>query len=76
MIAAELGSLAAGERIKVRQRLPCRLPTVPLPRPGDVLLAMSGIVQSTGQYGTREQAARLIDLLIDALTNGEAPTTC
>jgi hypothetical protein len=27
----------------------------------DVLLAMSGIAQSTGQYGTREQAARLLD---------------
>jgi AcrR family transcriptional regulator len=42
----------------------------------DVLLAMSGIAQSTGQYGTRQQAARLTDLLIDALTKGEAPTTC
>jgi hypothetical protein len=37
---------------------------------------MSGIARSTGQYGTREQAARLVDLLIDALTKGEAPTTC
>ena len=36
----------------------------------DVLLAMSGIAQSTGQYGTRKQAARLIDLLMDALTKG------
>jgi AcrR family transcriptional regulator len=42
----------------------------------DVLLAMSGIAQSTGQYGTREQAARLIDLLIDALTKGAPHTTC
>jgi AcrR family transcriptional regulator len=41
----------------------------------DVLLAMSGIAQSTGQYGTREQAARLIDLLMDALTKGAAATT-
>jgi AcrR family transcriptional regulator len=38
----------------------------------DVLLAMSGIAQSTGQYGTREQATRLIDLLMDALTKGAA----
>jgi hypothetical protein len=36
----------------------------------DVLLAMSGIAQSTGQYGTREQAARLVDLLTDGLTKG------
>ena len=41
----------------------------------DVLLAMSGIAQSAGQYGTREQAARLIDLLMDALTKGATPTT-
>ena len=41
----------------------------------DVLLAMSGIAQSTGQYGTREQAARLIDLLMDALTKGAAAAT-
>jgi hypothetical protein len=41
----------------------------------DVLLAASGIAQSTGQYGTREQAARLIDLLMDALTKGAAATT-
>ena len=41
----------------------------------DVLLAMSGIAQSTGQYGTREQATRLGDLLLDALTKGaNAPT--
>jgi AcrR family transcriptional regulator len=39
----------------------------------DVLLAMSGIAQATGQYGTRDQAARLIDLLMDALTTGTAP---
>ena len=39
----------------------------------DVLLAMSGIAQATGQYGTREQAARLIDLLMDALTKGTLP---
>ena len=38
----------------------------------EVLLAMSGIAQSTGEYGTREQAARLIDLLMDALTKGSA----
>jgi hypothetical protein len=36
---------------------------------------MSGIAQSTGQYGTREQAARLIDLLMDALTKGAAAAT-
>ena len=36
----------------------------------DVLLAMSGVAQSTGQYGTRDQAARLIDLLMDGLTRG------
>jgi hypothetical protein len=36
----------------------------------DVLLAMSGIAKSTGQYGTREQASRLINLLMDALTKG------
>jgi AcrR family transcriptional regulator len=41
----------------------------------DVLLAMSGIAQSTGQYGTREQAARLIDLLMDSLTTGAATAT-
>ena len=41
----------------------------------DVLLAMSGIAQSTGEYGTREQAARLVDLLMDALTKGAAPAT-
>ena len=41
----------------------------------DVLLAMSGIAQSTGQYGTREQAARLIDLLMDALTKGATAAT-
>ena len=41
----------------------------------DVLLAMSGIAQSTGQYGTREQAARLIDLLMDALTKGADGST-
>jgi AcrR family transcriptional regulator len=40
----------------------------------DVLLAMSGIAQSTGQYGTREQAARLTDLLMDALTKGASAT--
>ena len=39
----------------------------------DVLLAMSGIAQATAQYGTREQAARLTDLLMDALTKGAAP---
>jgi AcrR family transcriptional regulator len=41
----------------------------------DVLLAMSGIAQSTGEYGTREQAVRLVDLLMDALTKGAAPAT-
>ena len=41
----------------------------------DVLLAMSGIAQSTGDYGTREQAARLVDLLMDALTKGAASAT-
>ena len=41
----------------------------------DVLLAMSGIAQSTGQYGTREQAARLVDLLMDALTKGAVSAT-
>jgi AcrR family transcriptional regulator len=41
----------------------------------DVLLAMSGIAQSTGQYGTREQAARLIDLLMDGLTKGATGAT-
>jgi AcrR family transcriptional regulator len=41
----------------------------------DVLLAMSGIAQSTGQYGTREQAARLVDLLMDGLTKGAASAT-
>jgi AcrR family transcriptional regulator len=39
----------------------------------DVLLAMSGIAQSTGLYGTREQAGRLISLLMDALTKGTSP---
>jgi hypothetical protein len=38
----------------------------------DVLLAMSGIAQSTGQYGTREQAAHLTGLLMDSLTKGTA----
>ena len=33
---------------------------------------MSGIAQSTGQYGTREQAARLTGLLMDSLTKGTA----
>ena len=41
----------------------------------DVLLAMSGIAQSTGQYGTPEQAARLVDLLMDALTKDAVPAT-
>jgi AcrR family transcriptional regulator len=41
----------------------------------DALLAMSGIAQSTGQYGTREQATRLIDLLMDALTKGAVSAT-
>jgi hypothetical protein len=41
----------------------------------DVLLAMSGIAQSTGQYGTREQAARLTSLLMDALTKGAPAAT-
>jgi AcrR family transcriptional regulator len=36
----------------------------------DVLLFMGGTAQSAGQYGTREQARRLIDLLMDALTKG------
>jgi AcrR family transcriptional regulator len=40
----------------------------------DVLLAMSGIAQSTGQYGTRDQAARLTNLLMDGLTTGTAAT--
>ena len=31
---------------------------------------MSGIAQSSGQYGTREQAARLVDLLLDAPIKG------
>ena len=44
-------------------------------RHDDVLLAMSGIAQSTGQYGTREQAARLVDLLMDALTKGAVSAT-
>ena len=42
---------------------------------GEVLLAMSGIAQATGDYGTREQAARLVDLLMDALTKGAATPT-
>ena len=37
----------------------------------DVLLAMSGIAQ----YGTSEQAARLIDLLMEALTKGATANT-
>jgi hypothetical protein len=41
----------------------------------DVLLAMSGIAQSTGQYGTCDQAARLVDLLLDGLTKGAVSAT-
>lgn len=40
--------------------------------PDDVLLFMGGIAQTTGQYSTREQTRRLIDLLMDALTKGAA----
>lgn len=35
----------------------------------DALLGISGIVQSTSDYGTREQADRLVGLLMDALTH-------
>jgi AcrR family transcriptional regulator len=41
--------------------------------PDDVLLLMSGVAQSTGQYGTPEQATRLISLLMVALT-ADSPT--
>ena len=40
--------------------------------PDDVLLAMSGVAQATGTYGTREQAGRLLDLVMDGLTRGAA----
>jgi len=36
--------------------------------PDDVLLSISGMVQSTGDFGTREQASRLFDLLMNAFT--------
>jgi AcrR family transcriptional regulator len=34
----------------------------------DVLLSLSGVAQATGGYGTPQQASRLLDLLMDALT--------
>ncbi|MCT2588807.1 TetR/AcrR family transcriptional regulator [Streptomyces sp. N2-109] len=40
--------------------------------PEDVLLFMGGIALSAGQYATREQAGRLVALLMDALTKGSA----
>jgi hypothetical protein len=34
----------------------------------DVLLSLSGVAQATGEYGTPQQAGRLLGLLMDALT--------
>ncbi|MEW2545985.1 TetR/AcrR family transcriptional regulator [Streptomyces sp. NPDC047002] len=40
--------------------------------PDDVLLLVGCVAQSAGEYGTREQARRLVDLLLDALTGRTA----
>ncbi|MEV4602807.1 hypothetical protein AB0K15_36100 [Amycolatopsis sp. NPDC049253] len=37
--------------------------------PDDVLILMGGIAYSV-QHGTKEQAGRLVDLFMDALTKG------
>jgi AcrR family transcriptional regulator len=42
--------------------------------PDDVLIGISGVALATGEYGNREQATRLLDLLLDGLTNGVPPT--
>jgi AcrR family transcriptional regulator len=36
----------------------------------DVLIAVSGVALATSAFGTREQASRLLDLLMDGLTKG------
>jgi len=41
--------------------------------PDDVLLSVAGVALATGGYGNRAQASRLLDLLMDGLTNGVTP---
>jgi AcrR family transcriptional regulator len=38
--------------------------------PDDVLISLSGVALATSEYGHREQAGRLLDLLMDGLTKG------
>jgi AcrR family transcriptional regulator len=40
----------------------------------DVLIGISGVALATGEYGHREQATRLVDLLLDGLTKRAPPT--
>jgi AcrR family transcriptional regulator len=42
--------------------------------PDDVLIAISGVALATGEYGNREQATRLLELLLDGLTSGVPAT--
>lgn len=39
----------------------------------DILLMISGIAQAVSRHGTREQRARLVDLLVDGLTPAVSP---
>jgi AcrR family transcriptional regulator len=41
--------------------------------PDDVLIGISGVALATGEYGHREQATRLVDLLVDGLTKRAPP---
>jgi AcrR family transcriptional regulator len=42
--------------------------------PDDVLIGISGVALATAEYGNREQATRLLDLLVDGLTKGVRAT--
>jgi len=66
------GRLIAAIHRAARRRCHRRDPEVGLSRPNDVLLALSGVSLAAGEPAQRQQAGRLLDLLVDGLRHRAA----